>query len=88
LLALAPYMILPIRVRNALANETEPIILAEGKKSFALTVKKVLDLFAAIKVIWFNNGISIELQLLKRYRELTRVVKIAGFDFDIFTSPP
>jgi len=88
LIALALYMILQIRVRKALLTETEPIMLAGKKKSFEPTAKKVLDLFAAIKIIWLNDGTSIERQLPKRYRELTRLLKMAGFDFDIFTSPP
>jgi transposase len=88
LIALALYMILQIRVRKALLTETEPIVLAGKKKSFEPTAKKVLDLFAAIKIIWLNDGNHIERQLPKRYRELTRLLKMAGFDFDIFTSPP
>ncbi len=88
LIALALYMILQIRVRKVLSTETEPIMLVGEKKSFAPTAKKVLDLFAAIKIIWLNDGTTIERQLPKRYRELTRVLKMAGFDFDIFTSPP
>ena len=88
LIALALYMILQIRVRKAMLTETEPIMLAGKKKSFEPTAKKVLDLFAAIKIIWLNDGTSIERQLPKRYKELTRLLKMAGFDFDIFTSPP
>jgi hypothetical protein len=52
-------MILQIRARKALSTETEPIILAGEKKSFAPTAMKVLDLFAAIKIIWLNDGTSI-----------------------------
>lgn len=88
LIALTLYMVLQIRVRKALATETEPIVLAGKKKSFAPTAKKVLDLFAAIKIIWLNDGTTTQRQVPKRYRELTRVLKMAGFDFDIFTSPP
>ena len=88
LIALALYMILQIRVRKALSTETEPIILAGNKKCFEPTAKKVLDLFAVIKIVWLNDGKSIERQLPKRYLELTRLLKMAGFDFDIFTSPP
>ena len=88
LIALALYMILQIRVRKALLTETEPIMLAGKKKSFEPTAKKVLDLFATIKIIWLSDGTSIERQLPKRYKELTRLLKMAGFDFDIFTSPP
>jgi len=81
-------MILQIRVRKALSTETEPIALAGNKKSFEPTAKKVLDLFATIKIIWLSNGCSLERLLPKRYRELSRLLKMAGFDFDIFTSPP
>ncbi|MGM0653631.1 MAG: IS1634 family transposase [Bacillota bacterium] len=88
LIALALYMVLQIRVRKALSNETEPILLAGKKKSFEPTAKKILDMFAAIKIIWLSDGRSIERQLPKRYREITRLLKMAGFDFDIFTSPP
>jgi transposase len=88
LIALALYMILQIRVRKALSTETKPIVLAGNKKSFEPTAKKVLDLFASIKIIWLSDGVSLERQLPKRYRELTRLLKMAGFDFDIFTSPP
>jgi len=88
LIALALYMILQIRVRKALSTETEPIILVGNKKCFEPTAKKVLDLFASIKIIWLNDGKSIKRQLPKRYLELNRVLKMVGFDFDIFTSPP
>ena len=88
LIALVLYMILQIRVRKALSTETEPIMLAGKKKSFEPTAKKVLDLFANIKIVWLNDGSSLERQLPKRYRELTRLLKMVGFDFDIFTSPP
>ena len=39
-------MILQIRVRNALKNENEPLMLAGRKKSFKPTANKVLELFA------------------------------------------
>jgi len=88
LIALALYMILQIRVRNALKNESEPIILAGRKKSFEPTANKILELFAPIKVLWLNDGQSIERQLPQRYSKLRRVLSMAGFDLDIFTSPP
>ena len=88
LIALALYMILQIRVRKALSNESEPIILAGKKKSFEPTASKVLELFAPIKIMWLNNGKTIKRQLPKRYIELSRLLKMAGFDFEIFTSPP
>lgn len=44
-------------------------------------------LFSPIKIIWLSDGKIFERQLPKRYRELTRLLKIAGFDFDIFTAP-
>jgi transposase len=88
LIALALYMILQIRVRNALKNESEPIMLAGRKKSFEPTANKILELFAPIKVMWLSDGKSIERQLPKRYRQLKRALNMAGFDLDIFTSPP
>ncbi|OPL10286.1 MAG: hypothetical protein AVO34_11385 [Firmicutes bacterium ML8_F2] len=88
LIALALYMILQIRVRNALKDESEPIVLAGKKKSFEPTANKVLELFASIKIMWLIDGKSVQRQLPKRYRQLQRVLNMAGFDFDIFTSPP
>ena len=88
LIALALYMILQIRVRNALKNESEPVVLAGKKKSFSPTANKILELFASIKVLWLNDGQSIERQLPQRYSKLRRVLNMAGFDLDIFTSPP
>ncbi len=88
LLALALYMILQIRVRNALENESEPIILAGKKKSFAPIANKILELFASFKVLWLKDGRSMQRQLPQRYYELRRVLEMAGFGLDIFTSPP
>jgi hypothetical protein len=88
LLALALYMILQIRVRNALENESEPIILAGKKKSFTPTANKILELFASFKVLWLKDGRSMQRQLPQRYYELRRVLEMAGFGLDIFTSPP
>jgi len=81
-------MILQIRVRKALSGETEPILLPGKKKNFEPTASKVLDLFAPIKIMWLSDGKSLQRELPKRYRELTRLLNMAGFDFDIFTSPP
>ena len=88
LLALALYMILQIRVRNALKYESEPIILAGKKKSFTPTANKILELFASFKVLWLNDGRSMQRQLPQRYYELRRVLEMTGFGLDIFTSPP
>ena len=44
MIALALYMILQIRVRKALSNESEPIMLAGKKKSFEPAANKALDL--------------------------------------------
>jgi len=88
LLALALYMILQIRVRKALEHESEPVTLAGKKKSFEPTASKILELFAPLKVMWLTDGNSVNRQLPKRYSALTRVLKMAGFDFDIYTSPP
>ena len=63
-------------------------MFAGKKKSFEPTANKVLELFAPIKIIWLSNGKTIERQLPKRYMELAMLLKMAGFDFDIFTSPP
>ena len=88
LLALALYMVLQIRVRKALENESEPLILAGKKKSFEPTASKILELFAPLKVMWLTDGNRVNRQLPKRYNALIRVLKMAGFDFDIYTSPP
>ncbi len=88
LIALALYMILQIRVRNVLKGVSEPIMLAGRKKSFEPTANKILELFASIKIMWLIDGNSVERQLPKRYKQLQRVLSMAGFDFDIFTSPP
>ena len=81
-------MVLQIRVRKALENESEPLVLAGKKKSFEPTASKILELFAPLKVMWLTDGNSGNRQLPKRYSVLTRVLKMTGFDFDIYTSPP
>ncbi len=88
LLALALYMVLQIRVRKALEKESEPLVLAGKKKSFEPTASKILELFAPLKVMWLTDGNRVKRQLPKRYNALTRVLKMAGFEFDIYTSPP
>ena len=88
LLALALYMVLQIRIRKALEHDSEPITLPGKNKSFEPTASKILELYAPLKVMWLTDGNSVNRQLPKRYITLTRVLKMAGFDFDIYTSPP
>jgi len=57
--------------------------MAGKKKSF-----EPLELFAPLKVMWLTDGKSVNRQLPKRYSAFNRVLKMAGFDFDIYTSPP
>ena len=88
LIALAIYIIMQRRVRRALEQETEPLLLDGKKKSFEPTANKVLALFSSVKILWLKEHGSVKRHLPDRYNNLSRAVQLIGFDMDIFTSPP
>lgn len=87
LMALAVYIILQRRVRLALQDEEDPIILKGNVKSFEPTGHRILQLFESFKIIYIKEGSFVKRLLPDRYLELDRVLKMIGFEMDIFTKP-
>ncbi len=87
LMALAVYIILQRRVRLALKDEEDPIILKGNVKSFEPTGHRILQLFESFKIIYIKENGSVKRILPDRYFELDRVLKMIGFEMDIFTKP-
>lgn len=91
LLALFVYSILERRVRKALEDEEEPIVLQGKVKSFRPTGRRIIELFSGIIVVLEYNhaeGGSVKRYIDKRFNRLNRVAGLAGFDMSIYTSPP
>jgi len=87
LMALAVYIVLQRRVRLALEKEDEPLKLTGDKKSFEPTGNKILELFKPVKIIYFKEGGIVKRFLPKRYFELSRALRMIGFEMDIFIKP-
>ncbi len=87
LLALAVYIILQQRVRNAMLQEEKPLAVTGKKKSLSPTGNKILELFRPVKIVYIEEEDGAKRFLLKRYLELERVLKMIGFDLDIFVKP-
>jgi len=87
LLALAVYIILQQRVRNALLQEEKPLAVTGKKKSFSPTGNKILELFRPVKIVYIEEEGGAKRFLPKRYLELERALKMIGFDLDIFVKP-
>jgi len=87
LMALAVYIILQRRVRLALKNEAEPLKLTGDKKSFEPTGNKILELFKPVKIVYIKEGGTIKRFLPERYLELSRAMKMIGFEMEIFIKP-
>ncbi|MEW6623472.1 MAG: hypothetical protein AB1420_10160, partial [Bacillota bacterium] len=69
-----------------LEQESKPLDIAGGKKTFAPTGNRVLELFSPVKILCFKEGgIIIKRHLPKNYNRLARVLKLIGFDLDVFT---
>ncbi len=91
ILALFVYSILERRVRKALEEEDEPIILRGKIKSSRPTGRRIIELFSSIIVVLEYNhaeGGAVKRYIDKRFNHLNRVAKLAGFDMSIYTSPP
>jgi len=84
LMALLIYSILERRVRQALQEETEPLILSGNVKSFEPTGNRILELLDPVKVLHVDDGGRVKRFLPKRYYDLSRVLKFAGFDLEIY----
>lgn len=87
LMALAVYIILQRRVRLALENETEPLVITGKKKTFQPTGNKLLELFQIVKIIYVKEGGVVKRYLPERYNKLKRALEMIGFKMDIFTRP-
>ena len=91
LLALFVYSILERRVRKALEDEEEPIVLNGKVKSFRPTGRRIIELFSSIIVVLEYNHAEDgpeKRYIDSRYNRLNRIAKLAGFDMSIYTSPP
>ena len=55
LMALAVYIILQRRVRLALENENELLIVAGNKKNSTPTRNKILELFRPVKIVYIKE---------------------------------
>ena len=71
-------MVLQIRIRKALENESELLIFADKNKSFKPTDSIILELFAPLKVMWLTDGNRVKRQLPKRYSALIRSLRWQG----------
>jgi len=88
LMALIVYIVLQRRLRQALEKEAEPLEITGGKKSFAPTGNKVLELSSPVKILCLKEGdVVIKRCLPKSYNYLARVLTLIGFDLDVFTRP-
>lgn len=88
LMALIVYIVLQRRVRQALEKEAEPLVITGGKKSFAPTGNKVLELLSPVKILCLKKGdVVIDRCLPKSYNYLARLLTLIGFDLDVFISP-
>jgi len=87
LMALAVYIILQRRVRLALKKEDEPLKLTGDKKSFEPTGNKILELFKPVKIVYIKEGGIVKRFLPERYLELSRALRMVGFEMEIFTKP-
>ncbi|NLX92210.1 MAG: IS1634 family transposase [Firmicutes bacterium] len=87
LMALAVYIILQRRVRLALEKEDEPLKVTGDKKSFNPTGNKILELFQPVKIIYIKEGGAVKRFLPERYYELSRALKMIGFEMEIFINP-
>jgi len=87
LMALAVYIILQRRVRLALQQEAEPLLLTGDKKSFVPTGNKILELFMPVKIVYIKEDGPAKRFLPERYLRLTRALRMIGFEMEIFTMP-
>jgi len=87
-IALALYIILQRRVRRALREETEPLLLPGKRKSFTPTGNMILELFRPVKILRLmeDDGV-VKRYLPTQYNHLERVLQLIGLDIDIFTKP-
>lgn len=83
-MALLIYSLLERRVRQALQEEAEPLILSGNVKSFEPTGNRILELLDPVKVLHVDDGGRVKRFLPKRYYDLSRVLKFAGFDLEIY----
>lgn len=88
LMALSVYIVLQRRVRRALEEAEEPLVIAGKKKSFNPTGDKILRLLQGVKIIYIQENGSLKRVLPDRFRyDLNRVLNLLGFDAEIFVQP-
>ncbi len=87
LIGLLIYSILERRVRQALKKEDKPIILKGNVKSFEPTGNRIIELFEPLKILKINDSGSMKRVIPKRYLDLQRLLRFAGFDMSIYQAP-
>ena len=89
LLALLLYSLLERRVRQGLARENEPLPIAGSYKTFRPSGKTILEFLDYLTIGIFHgpNGSRREIPANIR-NSLSRLVRLAGFEIDIYTTPP
>ncbi len=89
LMALAVYIILQRRVRQALVQEAEPLTLPGKKKSFEPTGNKALELLNSVNIVVIKDNDKIVQRFLpERFeKKLGKLLRLIGFGSDIFTKP-
>ncbi len=89
LMALAVYIVLQRRVRQALEQEKDPLDLPGRKKSFEPTGNKVLELFNPVSIVVIKEDNKIVKRFLpERFeKRLSKLLRLIGFDAEIFTKP-
>jgi transposase len=85
LVALLIYSVLERRVRRALQDEKKPLIMAGNVRSFRPTGRRILELLAPIKILLLSEEGKKRRVLPARYKELNRVLRLAGFGLEIYT---
>lgn len=89
LLALLLYSLLERRVRQGLARENEPLPIAGSYKTFRPSGKTILEFLDYLTIGIFHgpNGSRREIPANIR-NSLGRLVRLTGFEIDIYTIPP
>jgi hypothetical protein len=81
-------IIIQIRVRRALKEETKPLELVGKVKSFEPTGARILELFEYVKILMVKESGKIKRYLSERYsNDLRRVMGLIGIELGIFTKP-
>ena len=89
LLTLLVYSLFQLRMRRKLKEENEPINVGGSYYTFTPKAKSVLDFIKNFLVLRIHTPTGIQRQLPSNTVDIAcRVIGLAGFDVDIYTTPP